>query len=432
VPAAEKPTGRKGLLGSRDFLLLWAGQSVSDLGTAVTVVVLPLIAVTTLHATAFEVGVLAALEWLPWLLVGLPAGAWVDRVRQRPLLIGCDLARAVLLGSVPLAAALGELRLIQLFVVAFLTGVCTVLFQVGYQVYLPVLIGPEDLVEGNAKLQGTQSVAQVGGPGLGGLLAQLLQAPYALVLDAASYLVSTASLLAIRTTEHARPRPDRRPSLRREVAEGARYVLRDPLLRVLTVAPALGNLFFGGAASLVVFFLVRSVHLQAGSVGLLVAAGSLGSVAGAIIARPLGRRLGTARSVWLVSALTAPVGLLIPLTGPGWRQAHFVAGMVVLMAGILVYNITVVAWRQAYCPPQILGRVVASMRFVLFGTVPLGSLLGGALASAVGARDALWLLLAANLGSPAILAGSRLRRLRDLPGSAHADTASPPHAEAQR
>jgi MFS family permease len=181
-----------------------------------------------------------------------------------------------------------------------------------------------------------------------------------------------------------------------------------------------------------VFFLVRSVHLQAGSVGLLVAAGSLGSVVGAVIARPLGRRLGTARAVWLVSALTAPVGLLIPLTGPGWRQALFVAGMVVLMAGILVYNITVVAWRQAYCPPQILGRVVASMRFVLFGTVPLGSLLGGGLASAVGARDALWILLAANLSSPAVLAGSRLRLLRDLPASASANTASPVRAEARR
>jgi MFS family permease len=200
---------------------------------------------------------------------------------------------------------------------------------------------------------------------------------------------------------------------------------------VLTVAPALANLFFSGVTALVVLFLVRSVHLQPGSVGVLVAAGSLGSVIGAVAARPLGRRLGTARALWLVSALTAPFGLLIPLTGPGWRAALFVAGMGVVMAGILVYNITAVAWRQAYCPPQILGRVVATMRFVLFGTVPLGALLGGALASTVGVRDALWLLLAGNLSSPAVLAGSRLRQLRDLPERAPPDTASalaPPRA----
>jgi MFS family permease len=415
MPFTAGSTGRRGLLGSRDFVLLWAGQSVSDLGTAVTMVVLPLIAVTTLQASAFEVGALASVEWLPWLLVGLPAGAWVDRWRRRPLLVVCDLARAVLLASIPLAAAIGVLTLGQLFVVAFLTGVCTVFFQVGYQVYLPVLVGPEHLVEGNAKLQGTQSIAQVGGPGLGGLLAQLLSAPFALAADAASYLVSVATLLAIRTAEPVRPGPAQDRSLRREIAEGARYVLGDPLLRVLTLAPALANLFLTGVGALTVLFLVRSVHLQPGAVGLLVAAGSLGSVIGALAARALGRRLGTARALWLVSALTAPFGLLIPLTGPGWRQLLFVAGMLVPMAGILVYNVTAVAWRQAYCPPQILGRVVASMRFVLFGTVPLGALLGGALASAVGVRDALWLLLAGNLSSPAVLAGSRLRRSRDLP-----------------
>jgi MFS family permease len=407
--------GRRGLLGSRDFVLLWAGQSVSDLGTAVTVVVLPLIAVTTLRASAFEVGALAAAEWLPWLLAGLPAGAWVDRWRKRPLLVACDLVRMVLLGSVPAAAAVGALTLGQLFAVAFLTGICTVFFQVGYQAYLPVLVAPEHLVEGNAKLQGSQSVAQVGGPGLGGLLAQVMRAPFALSVDAVSYLVSAITLLGIRTAEPARPAPETRRSLRREIADGARYVLADPLLRVLTVAPALANLFFTGVASLTVLFLVRTVGLQPGTVGLLVAAGSLGSVLGAVTARPLGRRLGSARALWLVTAVTAPFGLLIPLTAPGWRLTLFVAGTLVLFAGILVYNVTAVAWRQAYCPPEILGRVVASMRFVLFGTIPLGGLLGGALATAVGVRDAMWILLVGNLSSAAVLVGSRLRRSRDLP-----------------
>jgi predicted MFS family arabinose efflux permease len=404
-----------GRLGrNRDFTLFWAGQTIGDLGTAVSTVVLPLIAVSTLDASPIAVGALSAATWLPWLLIGLPAGAWVDRLPYRPVLVGCDLGRMLLIGSVPVAAAAGHLGLPQLYVVAFGTGVGTVFFQVAYQAYLPTLVDRDDLTAGNARLQASSSVALVGGPGLGGLLSQVMRAPYALAVDAVSYLVSAATLLAIRTREAPRPETAREP-LHREVRTGARYVLADPLLRVLTIAPAAGNPFFAGVMALTVLFLVRTVGVRPGVVGVLLAAGSLGGIAGALLARRIGRALGTARTVWLSMTLTAPAALLIPLTANGARLVCFVIGTFVLEAGILVYNVTVVAWRQAYVPAALIGRVVATMRFLLFGTIPLGGLLGGALAGWIGVREAMWVLVAGNLLMPLLLIASPLRRLRDLP-----------------
>ncbi|MEO8888856.1 MAG: MFS transporter [Jatrophihabitantaceae bacterium] len=412
--SAPEPTRRRGgLIRHRDFRLLWAGQSVSDLGTAVSGVVLPLIAVVYLHATAFEVGALAAAEWVPWLLIGLPAGVWVDRLRCRPLMIGCDVVRALAIGSVPVVAAFDALGIGQLFLVASVTGFATVVFQVAYQAYLPSLVDGDGLAEGNAKLQGSQAVAQVVGPGLGGFLVQVLRAPYALIVDAASYLVSGAALLTIRAREDAPVSAERH--LRVEIVEGARFVRHDPLLRVMTISPALGNFFFTGFEAIVVLFLVRSVHLAPGAVGLLLGLVSLGSVAGAALARPIGRRFGTARAVLIGIGITAPFGLLIPLTTRGPGLVFFLVGNIVMFIGILIYNITISAFRQAYCPPQLLGRVVATMRFVLFGTVPLGALTGGALAGAFGPRTAAWILIAGNVLPVFVLLASPLRTMRDLP-----------------
>jgi MFS family permease len=397
----------------RDFALLWGGQTISEVGSAVSLVVLPLIAVVYLHASGLAVGALAAVQWAPWLLIGLPAGVWVDRSRKRPLMIGCDVVRALAIASVPLAAAFGTLHMFQLYVAGAVAGVATVVFEVAYQAYLPALLPSADLQEANAKLQGSQAVAQLAGPGLGGVLVQLVRAPYALVVDAASYVLSVAGLLAIRADE---PRPATvERHLRREIAEGGRYVLADPLLRVMTISPAIGNFFFTGFEAIVVLFLVRSVHLAPGSVGLLIGIGSLGSVVGAVVARPLGRRFGTARALMYGIVLTTPFGLLIPLTTRGAGLGIFVASTVLMFAGILVYNVTISAFRQAYCPPRLLGRVVASMRFVLFGTMPLGALAGGALADAVGPRSAAWILLAGNVLGGLVLCMSPLPRLRDLP-----------------
>lgn len=414
--AASGPQRRGGnLLVHRDFRLLWFGQSISDIGTAVSTVVVPLVAVVYLHATAFEVGVLAALEWLPWLLIGLPAGVWVDRSRRRPLMVGCDLARTVLVASVPVAAAFDVLSIGQLLVVAFATGVATVLFQVAYQSYLPSLIEVDDLAEGNAKLQGSQATAGIIGPGLGGLLAQALRAPFALAVDAASYFVSAIALRAIIAKEPIAELTGER-SLRREIAEGARFVGHDPYLRTMTIAPALGNFFFIGYQAIVVVFLVRTVHLTSGAVGLLMTVAGVGSIVGASAARSIGRAVGTSRALWGSIVLSAPFGLLIPLTTNGAGVIWFVAGSFLVFAGILVYNVTIGAFRQAYCPPTILGRVVATMRFVLFGSMPLGALVGGILAETMGPRNALWVLLGCNVVLPAVvLLSSPLVATRDLP-----------------
>jgi predicted MFS family arabinose efflux permease len=415
---------RSRLWRHRDFLLLWGGQSTSDVGTAVSAVVLPLIAVVYLHATAFEVGALAAAEWAPWLLIGLPAGVWVDRSRCRPIMLACDVARALLIGSIPLAAALDRLTIGHLYVAAFGTGVATVLFQVAYQSYLPRLLDRDDLAEGNAKLQGSGAVAQVGGPGLGGALVQVFRAPYALLADVGSYIVSAFVLIAIRHREERPPVAERR--LRREIAEGARYVRADPILRVLTIAPAISNFFFTGAESIAVLFLVRTVGVDPAAVGLLVGGVSLGSVLGALVARPIARRIGTSRAIWLLTLVTGPFGLLIPATHRGAGLVFYVVGTVTLFVGILVYNVTIGGFRQAYCPPAILGRVVATMRFVLFGTIPLGALAGGALAGTVGTRTALFVLMAGNCLAGVVLVMSPLRNLRDLPQHPPGDRAAEP------
>lgn len=405
---------------NRNFLLLWGGQTVSDIGSAISLVVLPLIAVLYLHAGGFAVGALAAAEWVPWLLIGLPAGVWVDRGRRRLLMLGCDLVRAGLLASIPVAAALGELHLAQLFAVAFGVGLANVVFQIAYQAFPPVIVPMEDLPEANAKLLGSGSVAQLVGPGIGGLLVQAVRAPYALVADAASYVASLMSLLLIRAPEEKPAAPDgQRESIRAAITAGTRFVWHDPLLRTMTIAPAVANLFVNGYSAISVLFLVRAVHLSPSSVGLLVGLVSLGSVLGAVIARPVGRRIGTATAMWLPSALTTPVSVIIAFTTRGAGLVFFVVGNVVLLAGILIYNVTITAFRQAYCPPEMLGRVVASMRFVLFGTIPIGALSAGALADAIGARDAVAVLLLGNLLSCVVLYLSPLRKMRDLPvGSA--------------
>lgn len=418
---------RQSLLRHRDFVVFWTGESISDTGTAVTAVVLPLVAIVYLHASAFEVGALAAAQRLPWLLIGLLAGVWVDRSPRRTLMLCSDAVRVLAVGSVPLAAALGGLTIGQLFGVAAVVGFATVVFQVADQAYMPVLVDAADLPEASSKVQGSQAVANVVGPGLGGLLVQILRAPYALVVDAASYLVSFGALLAVRRREpEPPPKPDRR--LRTEIAEGARYVRADPLLRVMTIAPALANFFYSGFGAIEVLFLVRGVHLAPSSVGVLIGVVSLGSVVGALVARPLGRWLGTARLVWMSIIVTAPFGLLIPLTTRGLGLAWFVVGTVVVLTGILAYNVTIVPFRQVYCPPQVLGRVVATMRFVLFGTVPLGGLAAGVLASVMSVRVAALVLLIGNLLSGLVLVGSPLRRMRDLPTEQTGERAvSPAH-----
>ncbi|MDI5979962.1 MFS transporter [Amycolatopsis magusensis] len=400
-----------------DFRRLWAGDTASQLGTFVGHTVLPLIAATVLAASPFEMGVLTAAETLAFLLLGLPAGAWVDRFRRRPLMLRADFARAALLLSVPLAWWAGVLTLTQLVVVALLTGVCTVFFDVAYQSYLPSLVGRDQLLEGNAKLQSSQSVSQVAGPGIGGVLAQLFGPAYAVLVTGLGFLTSALCLLRIRRVE-PEPVPHENPKLSAQIAEGLRFVFGNPTLRAITSATATANLANGIFLAVEMLFLTRTLGLSAAAVGALLAVGGAGSVLGALTSGLVNRRIGQARAIWLVPLLTWPAHLLVPLAAPGWRIAFVVVGLVLFGYGVIVYNVAQVSYRQAICPDRLLGRMNASVRFVVWGVLPLGSMLGGALGEVMGIRNTLWVAGALEALAVLWVVTSPLRRLRDIPQTA--------------
>jgi MFS family permease len=405
-----------GLLRQRDFRLFWTGETISQLGDTMARVALPLLAVLVLHASTFVVTLLTATAYLPWLLIGLPAGAWVDRLRCRPLMIACDLVAAILYGSLPVAAWLGVLTIGQVIVVALLAGSADVFFSTAYQVYLPSIVATGELVEGNAKLQGSAAAAQIGGPGAAGLLAGTLGSVAALLANAISFLVSAACLLGVRGgSARAMPARASRTGLRREITDGVRYVAGDPYLRPLTIWAAAVNLGLTGFGALAVVFLVRVVGLGPGLAGLLLAAAGAGGLLGALVARRISARLGTARTLLLSAVGALPFALLIPLTEPGPRLAFFVLGLLISGAGIVAGSVILGTFRQTYCPPRLLGRVTATMRFLLIGTNPLGALMAGGLATWLGVRPALWIMLGIAVLSGGLLLTRTFRGVKDLP-----------------
>ena len=406
APAPERASWR------RDFRLLWLGETTSSLGSSVTIVALPLVAIS-LHASVAMIGLLTAAAWLPWLLIGLPAGAWVDRMPRRPVMLICDAVSLALFVSVPIAAWCGVLTIGQLLVVALLAGTAKVFFATAYRAYLPALVPAEQLVDGNAKLQGSESAAQIAGPGLAGLLAQAFGAATGLLADAVSFLVSALCLRSIRGVEPRREVVRRR--LRHEIGEGLRFVARDRFLRPYIAFGGVANLALTGYQTILVVFLVREVGLNSGTVGLLIATGSVGGVVGAVIAPSLARRFGSARALLLCKVGLSPFGLLIPLTGSGARLAWYVIGSAVIVAGIVAGNVISAGFTQRYCPAPLFGRISTSMQVVNFGTIPLGALAGGVLAGVVGTRATLWVMLALFVASGAILLASPFRGRRDLP-----------------
>jgi MFS family permease len=399
----------------RNFVLLWSGQSVSEVGSSVTVLALPLTAVVALRATTFQIGLLTSASTLAFALIALPAGALVDRWAKRRLMIWCDVARLVIIGSVPLAAVLGLLTLGQLYAVAVTAGVATVFFDVAYQSYLPVVVDRDHLVEGNGKLGATQAFAQVTGPGLGGALAGLIGAARALTADALSYAVSVASLLAINVQEDApRTKDAPRPTLRADIAEGLSFVLRHPVLRKIVACTGTANLFGSMGTALEIVFLIRVLRIRPADTGLLIAVASLGGVAGGLLAGRLGRRIGTARIIWYSLLVLSFPELLIPLAAPGWRVAAFPVGMAFYAFGGVVYNVAQVSYRQSICPPRLLGRMNAAVRWVVWGTIPLGGVLGGALGTLAGVRVTLWIAYSGSWAAGWWVFFSPLRRQRDL------------------
>ncbi|MDP9791956.1 MFS family permease [Catenuloplanes nepalensis] len=431
---------------TRDFRLYWIGQTTSRFGSSVTTVALPLVAITVLQASTFQVAMLAAAVWLPWLLAALPAGVLVDRSRsRRHMMIACDLVAAALFISVPAAAWLGVLTIAHLLIVALLTGLVSVFFETAGQVYLADLLPVERLAAGNARLVGADSTAKVVGPGTGGLVAQLFGAVAGLLVDALTFIISAACMIAVRhretpptaaagaghvTAAARNVATGRGMETNREtgpadeaatgrgtaaVVEGLRFVVRDPLLRVLTVYGAAANLALNGYSAIQVLFLVRENGADPGLVGLLMALISVGGVAGAAIAGPLGRRFGTARTMLVVHLVTAPFALLVPLARPGAGLALVVAGGLVTTTGIVANNVLKGAFRQAYVPRPLLGRVINSMQLLNYGAIPVGALIGGALGTALGLRPTMWIMAVAITAATGLLFIGPLKHLRDLP-----------------
>lgn len=405
-----------GLWRHPDFVRLWAGQTVSLFGSAVTEIGLPLTAIVLLGASAAEMGVLRAVEYLPFLLVGPFVGVWVDRRRRRPLLVAADLGRAALLASVPVAWWLGRLTVEQLYVVAFLVGGLTVVFDVSYQSFLPTLVGREQLAEGNSKLEVSESVAQMSGPGLGGVLLQVLTAPVALLVDALSFVLSALCLGSIRAREPApRPREDQ-AGIWREIGEGWRLLLRRPELRAMAGYAGGQQLGMNALLTVYLLYLSRELRLAPALIGLLVVAAGPGTLLGATVAGPLGRRFGLGPTLVVSALLTGAGALLIPLAdGPRALRLGLIAAGWFLLGLSSVYDILALSLRQAITPERLRGRVNASMSVVFWGAMPFGALLGGLLGQTFGLRPALMAGAVATLLASLWVVCSPLRSLRELP-----------------
>jgi MFS family permease len=413
--ATAAATASRTLRHHTDFRLLWAGNAASQFGARIGGIATALLAVDVLGATTFQVGVLTAAQNVGLLLFGLPAGAWVDRMRRRRLLISADLVRAALFASIAVAGQLGHTGFGHLLVVVLAVGVASVFFDVAHLSYLPTLVGREHLLEGNAKLQAAQSVAVVAGPAAGGALVGALGAADTLLATSLGFAVSAVQLARIRAVEPRPPGADQR-DLRREIAEGLRLVFGDPALRAIALCTSTSNFFMAAFVTLNVLFLNRTVGLGAGPTGVLLACSGVGGLLGALLGRRFAARVGRARAVWLSLVCTQPFALLLPLAGRGWRIVFFAGGWFAVGLGSTVYNIAQVTYRQAVCPDRLLGRMNASNRFVVWGTLPLGSLFAGGLAGWAGMRAGLTLAACGLSASVLWLVCSPLRTARDDAG----------------
>jgi MFS family permease len=376
---------------NRDFALLWSAQSVSMVGSEVSGLALPLVAILVLHASTFAVAALGVVEFLPFVLLTLPAGVWVDRLRRRPILIASDWGRAIVLGSVPLAYALGGLTLAQLYVVGFLTGVFTVFFDVSYQSYLPALVDKEHVIEGNAKLELSRAGSQVAGPTLAGALVSALTAPYAVAIDAVSFVVSAACLMRIRKPEPEPSAAEDRQPMRAEIATGLRYTWRHPLLRPLILQIGIGNFFNASISAILLVFAVRNLHLTATTIGIAFSIGNAGLLLGATIARRLAVALGIGPTLICGAVVTGVAWLLVAVAPRHAAIPLLALAQFVWSLGAVLYFVNGISLIQTITPDRLLGRVNASRRFAVWGVIPFGSLLGGALGTALGLRTAIWI-----------------------------------------
>jgi predicted MFS family arabinose efflux permease len=408
-----------GIARDPDFARFWAAESISAVGSQFTAVALPLLAVLTLGASPMAVGFLTAAAGLPHLIFGLFAGAWVDRLRRRPIMIASNLGRAAFLVIVPVAAWFGALRMELLIAVAFLAESLTVFFDIAYLAFVPTLVSRAQLVEANSKLQASASGAQVIGPALSGTLVRVLGAPFAILVDAASLLVSALFLLRIRTLEPA-PEPSQGLSVFQEVTHGLGVLWSDRRLRALALASGVMNLGGFLFLSVYVLYLTRTLGLGPGAVGFVFALGGVGALVGSVAAGPLRARWGIGATLMASLVLFGVFGLTIPLAAvfPRFALPLILASEFLQWVMVLVFSINSVSLRQAITPDRLLGRVNGTMRFVVWGMRPVGSLLGGYLGGLIGLPATLAVGALGMLVAFVPLLGSPISRMRGLENDA--------------
>ena len=390
MPKLRRPTS--GLWSHPDFVKLWTGQTISEFGSQVSQLAIPWLAALGLHASPIQFSLLGVLGFMPFILFALPAGVWVDRLSRRKILIVGDAARAVLLLLIPLLWATDTLRMWHLLVISFAIGIFTVFFDVAYQSYLPSLVEREQLMEGNSKLQLTVSITQVAGPSASGGLIAAITAPYAIFVDAISFVVSTIFMVRMRhreeIPEHTADAP--RSKMWPDVKEGLRWVVGHRWLRAIATCTGVSNFFASLLFATVLLYFTRTLHLHAWEVGLVFAIGSIGSIAGALFVNRIQKRVGVGRTIVMTAVAFSVGGLFYPLAPKSFPLPLLMLAQVLFGFGSVAYNITQVSLRQAITPERLQGRMNAAMRWIVWGTIPLGTLAGGAIATAYGLRAALW------------------------------------------
>lgn len=417
---------RGGLWRHRDFLKLWGGQTISEFGSQVTLLALPYIAISILHVSAFEVAALGIFEQLPFLLFALPAGVWVDRLARRPILIVADACRALALTSIPVAYLLDAVTIWQLFGVGFVVGVLTVFFDVAYQSYLPSLVERERLLEGNSKLQVTASGAQIGGPGFAGALIGIVTAPYAILADAVSFLASSAFVIVIRKREDPvdHEQGGARRGMKAELMEGLRYVFGNRHLRAIAACTATSNFFCSVSWAILLVYFFRRLELSVQLVGIILSCSNIGILIGALTTGWVSNRFGVGRTIVVSAALVGPALLLIPVAPTSFPVPLLVVALMLWGYSGVAYNITQISLRQAMAPERLQGRMNSVMRFMVWGVLPLGLLLGGALATTIGLRETLFVGAAGGAVAWLAVFFSPVRHLVQVPER------EVPHAEA--
>ncbi len=402
-----------GLWQHPDFLKLWVGQSISEFGTRISRTAIPLIAVILLGGTPAQMGVLTALGSAPVLLFGLFAGVWVDRLPRRPVMIAMDLGRLLLLLSIPVTALTGTLSMGLLYVVVPLQGIMSLIFYTAYHAYLPSLIDRADLVEGNSKLATTESLAEIGGPSVAGLLIQWISAPLSVVFDAISYLFSSISFLLIRQPEPPRAERPAGSSALTEIREGLAVIAGNPILRVLIIGVGVRTFFGNFYGALYDIYGIRDLGMSPAVLGLVVSAGGIGALIGSLLADRIQKRLGLGRTITVMLLISGLNNLLIPLAAYAGALAPLVliAAQIIGDGAMLIFFINDTSLRQIIVPDRLLGRTNATFGFLAQGVAPVGALVAGALAASVGAQPVLWLASFGILGIAVWVSRSAVRQL---------------------